>query len=380
MRRWASKYWLLAIWLGTAGVSASPDTGSFRPPQPYELEQVYKQIKAQCLAKAFSCFQTQLQSITAEHGPRAAIEAFTLLQARGDIDASVDGHHIAHHIGHQTAMVFGATAQALALCPDSYNYGCMHGFFQHALGMGAISAPDAAKICDEWVKDPFRSSKTKESCYHGLGHGLMIHEDNDLHKALGVCDSLGTVFAEQGCWQGVFMENVDSAEEAGWQVGSFSPDDPLAPCDKVEAKYQYQCFLNQSARLMIFYHNDVFKAAQTCLKAPWPAITPCLETIGILTTNSEWQPRLLKPAPSRGFLENAWTICTRFPHGYVDYCMVAALDNLMNANTLDIHQARDFCHTVSKKYRAECRARLDANLTYLVPRVKRKHPPAANGD
>ena len=367
-----AKRWLLVIWLGAFGGLAATESSVFRPPQPYQLEQVYKQIKEACPSNTLSCFQAQLQSITAQHGPRAAIEVFTLLKDRGDIAANVDGHHIAHHIGHQTAMVFGPTAQAFALCPDSYNYGCMHGFFQHALGMGDIADQDAAKICDAVAQDPFQSLKTKLSCYHGLGHGLMIRAGHELHQALGICDSLHTPFAQEGCWQGVFMENMDAAEEGRWQGGQFSLEDPLAPCDQVDAKYQYQCFLNQSAWLMKFYQNDVSKAAQACLKASWSSITPCLETIGILTTNSEWQPQLLKKSGSKGFLENAWDICTRFPRGYVDYCMVAALDNLMNSNTLDIDQAREFCHIVSKGYRAECRARIVANLWYLTPQAKRK--------
>jgi hypothetical protein len=271
-------------------------------------------------------------------------------------------------------MVFGPTAKALALCPTSYNYGCMHGFFQHALGTGEIADKDATKICDAWAQDPYLSIKTKSSCYHGVGHGVMIHADYELHKALSACDGLNSPFAQQGCWQGVFMENVDAAEEGNWQKGLFSLEDPLAPCDRVDAKYQFECFVNQSAWLMKFYQDDVSKAAQACLKAPRRSITPCLEAIGILTTNSEWQPLLLGKADPQNFLENAWTICTRFPRGYVDYCVVAALDNLMNSNAVDIGQANEFCHIVNKAYRAECRARMDANLWYLMPQAKRKRP------
>ena len=367
-----SKYCVLA--LGVLLGSGPGDTPAFRPPQPYQLEQVYAQIKQQCPTNDLACFLTGLHSITAQHGPRAALEVFTLLQDRGDIPATVDGHHIAHHIGHQTAMVFGSSAQALALCPTSYNYGCMHGFFQHALGSGEITDQAAAKICDDWTQDRFLSLKTKQSCYHGVGHGVMIRADYDLPKALSACDQLGSPFAQQGCWQGAFMENMDAAEQGQWHKAQFSLQDPLAPCDRVDAKYQYQCFLNQSAWLMKFYHNDVSQAAQACLKGPQSAITPCLETIGILTTNSEWQPLLLQGAESKTFLENAWTICKRFPHGYEDYCMVAALDNLMNSNTVNLAQAKQFCRLVGKHLRAECRARIDVNLWYLIPPAKKKHP------
>ncbi|HKS96991.1 MAG TPA: hypothetical protein VJV74_12785, partial [Terriglobia bacterium] len=65
----------LAILFG----SGPGDTAAFRPPQPYQLEQVYTQIKQQCPKNALACFLGGLQSVTAEHGPRAAIELFTLL-------------------------------------------------------------------------------------------------------------------------------------------------------------------------------------------------------------------------------------------------------------------------------------------------------------
>jgi hypothetical protein len=119
---------------------------AFRPPDPYDLEELYQQTKLACPDIALSCLLAQFQAVTAEHGPRAAIDLFTLLKNRGDIDPGVDGHHIIHHIGHETAMIFGPTPQALALCPTSYNYGCLHGFFQHALGMGEITEKAAAKM------------------------------------------------------------------------------------------------------------------------------------------------------------------------------------------------------------------------------------------
>jgi hypothetical protein len=342
------------------------ESNFFRVPDPYDLEELYQQTKVACPQASLPCLTAQVQSATARHGPRAAIELFTLLKNRGDIDPGVDAHHIVHHIGHETAMVFGPTAQALALCPTSYNYGCVHGFFQHALGMGELTEKAAAKMCDNLLRNPSLAPKTVQSCYHGLGHGILTHSDYDLPKALKICDKLIWLPAQEACWQGVFMENANAALEGKEQRGLFTLEDPLTPCDKLNEKYQYQCFINQSGWLMKVYQTDVFQAAQACAKAPAASVSPCLQTIGLLATSAPWQPVLLRRDERKAFLEDAWTICQRFPETSVGQCVIGALDNVMNSDTVDIQQARAFCDIVGENYRTLCLDRIDGDLRYLA--------------
>ena len=340
-----------------------------KSPEPYDLQQLYSTVKSACPTSRMACLERQFSAVTAKNGPAAAIGLFTLLQTRGDIGPTVDGHHVAHHIGHETAKDFGATAEALALCPDSYNYGCMHGFFQHALGMGALSSQTAAKICDD-LQGPAYPGKTWQSCYHGFGHGVMLYTDYDLPKALAVCDTLQSGAAREACWQGVFMENVDVALDGDWQKGSFSYDDPLAPCDQLDSKHQFECYFNQSGWLMHFYHNDVAAAAEACLKAASESVLPCMESVGLLTSSQAWQARLAGPTKLEGaFLQNAWRLCQKFPAGHVDQCVLGAADNLMNTATAD--QAKAFCGLVDEPYRSACATRIAGDLEYLtVPKAK----------
>jgi hypothetical protein len=345
-------------------------------PEPYDLEQLYKVAKKTCPAADLPCFQRQFAAVTARSGPGAAIGLFTLLQSRGDIGLGTDGHHIAHHIGHEAVMDFGATAETLSLCPDSYNYGCMHGFFQHALGMGSLSSEAAARICDD-LQGPSYPGKTWQSCYHGFGHGVMLNAGYDLPKALAVCDALKSPVAQEACWQGVFMENVDAALEGDGQKGPFSRDDPLAPCDQLDSKHQFECYFNQSGWLMRVFKNDVAQAAQACLKAAPESITPCMETVGLLTSSPAWQPRLLGQYKLSGpFLENAWTLCQKFPEGHVDQCVLGATDNLMNTGTVE--QAKGFCELVNDTYHSACAERINGDLHYLTvkdPKPEPQDPP-----
>lgn len=358
---------LCALGIGTATARESAE--------PYDLEQLYTLAKRACPTSSLACFQDQFSTVTAKNGPGATIALFTLLQTRGDIRPTVDGHHIAHHIGHETAMDFGPTAEALALCPDSYNYGCMHGFFQHALGMGALSSQAAAKICDG-LQGPGYPGKTWQSCYHGFGHGVMLYAGYDIPKALGVCDTLQSPPAQEACWQGAFMENVDVALEGDWKKASFSRDDPLAPCDQIDAKHQFECYFNQPGWLLHFYHNDVAAAAQACLKAAPDAVRPCMESLGLLTTSPAWQARLLGPDKGSGaFLQNAWRLCQTFPAGHVGQCVRGAADNLMNTATAE--QAKAFCGAVDDAYRDACTTRINNDLDYLSVQKPKPQPDAA---
>jgi len=346
--------------------------------QPYDVEQLYRQAKKACPSGGLPCLEPQFQSITARNGPAAAIEVFTLLRNRGIIAANVDGHHVVHHVGHETAMVFGPTAEALALCPDSYNYGCMHGFFQHALGMGGITDSAAAMICQDMQK-PSVSLKTVQSCYHGFGHGVMVSSEYDLPKALGRCDKLESPVFQQDCWQGVFMENVDSAIDGEWQQHGFSRENPLAPCDSTDEKHRIQCFINQSAWMMKVLHNDIGLGAEMCLKAPADSVPPCLEGLGLLTTNPAWQDRLLPSGRLKpDLLEDAWVLCKKFPEANVGDCAVAAVDNLLNSGLADPGQGQYFCGVVGEGYRARCLQRIQEDLRYLTPHREKPQPdPAA---
>ncbi len=369
-------FFLFALSAGFMASSAGAMDMPYHPPQPYDLQTLYKQANTDCHKNDWPCFENELFGFTMTYGPKAAVDTFTLLKQRNDIPPTVDAHHFVHHIGHHTAMAFGSNLQAFKLCPTDFDYGCLHGFFQYALSEGGMTEAAAAGICKQLRKDSTALDKTKYECYHGFGHGVMMHEDHDLMKSLAVCDNLRFSLGQDGCWQGVFMENVDVAEEGAWQKGMFSMQDPLAPCDKVEDKYQYECFINHSGWLMKFFGNDMTKGAQACLKAPPAQVDTCLQTLGLLATNPSWQTALLKDDYTPDISENAWRICKKFPHDYVERCVLSALDNLMNSTNVDaplIHRAQNFCQVVDTQFRTDCYKQIGKDLRYLTADTKAAH-------
>ncbi len=256
----------------------------------YDVKDLYEQVVRQCPASELPCFQKVLLGITEKNGPRASFDVLHRLQDQKLVSLAADDHHFAHEIGQKTAERFGINGRAFLLCPTFFNYGCQHGFFQYALGQTKATDSAARLICGSL--DQSYSLKFIFYCYHGVGHGVLMAQNYDLAKALAACDTLETHNGQDGCWQGVFMENVNASLKGSTLRQGFSRTDPLAPCNVVAEKYRQECFINHAGWLMKFFENNVTKAADACLKAPDPYVSACLQSIGLMVTNPAWQPSL----------------------------------------------------------------------------------------
>lgn len=333
---------------------------------PYRIDALFTDTIAACPNRALACYENRFHDLTLKHGPRAAIELFAKLLASRSVSDPTDGHHVAHHIGHHAAMALGLTAEVYSLCSADFNYGCQHGLLQYALGEGRGGVDAAASICRGVEADPSASTKDKAYCYHGLGHGVMGHTQFDLIQSLEICDRLSSSLAIQGCWQGAFMENVNQAQTGNAQKGLFANSDVLAPCNVVAEKYRHECFINHAGILIQRNQKNIGRATQACLAAPSAHIVACLESIGLMATNPEWQSSLLKPEEQRSFIENAWAFCRKFPAGRETTCVFAAVDNLINFDGLDATRANQFCKTGYVALRSECYRRIGENFRNLL--------------
>lgn len=323
--------------------------------QPYELPTLIDHVRNICTDGAVACMVETLQTFVAAHGPVAATEALHALQQNGMIPASEDDHQISHKIGRKTAEVFGVNGEAFVACPTAYNYGCQHGFFEYALGRAESPKEAAEKICGSL--GPGFSEKYGFYCYHGVGHGVLMAKAYDLYAGLAVCDTFSELIAQDGCWQGVFMENVNAAMRGEARSGTFSATDALAPCSTTPEKYRHECFINHAGWLMKFFGNDVARASAACLAAHGNGVRSCLESIGLMVSNPSWQGNLA-PGEFGGAEEIAWKLCQKFPTGYTQNCVVGAVDNIMNFDELKTDRAMNFCSLISEEHRSTCAERI----------------------
>jgi len=336
----------------------------FRPPSDADLETVYQQVDTECASDDFDCFEGYFRQQVITNGPEITVELVNRLRIDGIVSSVVDEHQLAHRIGRQTAESYGVNEKAFLLCPmKSLNGGCQHGFFEFVLARTESTSEAADLICQS-LQDGY-SSKFQFYCYHGVGHGVMMAAAYDLTRALDSCDTFDTFMAQDGCWQGVFMENV-----AGWmrgvaREGVFVESDPLAPCNGLAEKYQHECYINHSGYLISFFGDKVELATNACLEAANDDVSSCLQSIGLMVTNPVWQANFIEDLESRSFEDASWEICLMFPAGHLDQCVLGAIDNIHNFDDQDISRAETFCNTVDEEYRMLCYERMGVNILNL---------------
>ena len=329
---------------------------------PYDLTKLFAATTTRCKQDAAACFKNRLNEITRSSGPEAALEVLASLQQAHLIQTTIDDHQLAHAIGRRTAERFGVSGASFLLCPTSFNYGCQHGFFEYALGRANSTKEVINQICGAFETNSSYSAKFKFYCYHGVGHGVLMAQAYDLDGAIRVCDSLDSETATDGCWQGVFMENVNAGMRGEARTGVFSKTDALAPCDKVGVEYRHECFINHAGWLMQFFRNDVREAATACLAAPAGSLEPCLQSIGLMATNPVWQSALAGTNTGMSVEETAWSICLKFPASHRDQCVIGSVDNLLNFDELKVTRSASFCLLVDQGLQALCYREIGINL------------------
>lgn len=336
-----------------------------------QINDLYKNLKFNCQPADSNCIGNVLRKVINTSGPQAATTILEKLLRDGKVSRTYDEHQYSHVIGRQTAQVFGLNAKSFLLCPMSaFNGGCQHGFFEYALGKVNSAKEAAQSICESLGND--FSSKDKFYCYHGVGHGVMMAQAYDLKASLGVCDSLDTPAGQGGCWQGVFMENVNSILKGQAREGVFQKDDPLAPCNTQEKKYQHECFINHSGYLMMLTGGLITKAAQFCLNAEVENSSTCTQSLGLLTTNPSWQNSILRSHDGDNEVGKALELCNQFPENLQNDCFIGAMDNILNNDGLVLEKrALKFCQQSVWDKKA-CYKQIGINIARQAVRVDDK--------
>jgi hypothetical protein len=346
---------------GSASASSKLDT-SFSEPTHYDsIDNVYNEESFSCGSTDSQCVRDYLVKVTDDYGPSASLGIMARLQQEGKVDRSVNDHDMAHSVGRETAKDYGSNFKAFDLCPVTFNYGCSHGFFEYVLARTDTPKEAATTICESRSsKDTFLIAGF--TCYHGVGHGIMMAEAYNVQNSLKACNTLTTHEAKDGCWQGVFMENVNAGMTDRARKGVFTRSNPLAPCDKVARQYKHQCFINHAGWLMRVAQNSVERATGYCLKVRGADRTACMQSAGLMVTNPVWQANLSPNAGKKPQSAVAWELCARFPKAGQQDCVIAAVDNLANFDQLSVGREKAFCGEVAARLKTVCYRQIGANL------------------
>ncbi len=185
------------------GASAKKSLNTdFKEPQKFDLDEVYDDSGFSCEARDTMCVRKFLVGVTADYGPRASLPVLERLQREQRVDLSVNDHDLAHAVGRETAKDFGSNFDAFDLCPTIFNYGCSHGFFEYVLARTDTPKQAATTVCETVSGDKKRLLISGFSCYHGVGHGVMMAQAYDVQESLNTCNTLPTLSGQGGLLAG----------------------------------------------------------------------------------------------------------------------------------------------------------------------------------
>lgn len=313
------------------------------------------------------CYRSILREAVKKVGTAKTVQILELLRAEKVIDAKFDDHQHVHEIGRETAKLSEMSLKGFLGCPTTYNYGCHHGFFEYTLSQTDSYEEAATKICENTKG---QKPKLYAYCYHGVGHGLMMALAYNLDKSLDICNKLPSETAIQSCWQGTFMENSNLAVDDQTKVRGFSASDPLAPCNKVEERYVWQCYINHAGYLMKVTNLNLAKAVELCLSSPNNGTKPCIQSIGLMTTNPIWQ-KSIKGVNTindqKKNVEIAWELCDEMVPEAKEDCVIGAVGNILNFDETNINRVKAFCDVVSVKHKSTCFTEIGKQVVLQVP-------------
>ena len=318
-----------------------------------------------------------------DRGPRAALDSLERLAAQ-DPWVRAKGHPLAHAIG-RYAMERRKDLAVLGECTPRFQSGCFHGVLEgYFLQGGTIDRASVGSICAGQVRGFERME-----CWHGLGHGLMVHHADDFRQALAICDGLEAAQPRRECQDGIFMErairtfgatsiNVGDGPGIGHVHGAEGHEAPAAArglsadkqdgagramakvaartekeqlCSGVDAGHQRSCWAYQSMVLMSLNWPSYPRALHGCDAAPAAAVGDCYQGFGkqMLGVGFGDVPRMLEA-------------CRQGDPAHATDCLMGGVEYFTDLDWR-IEPGIAFCRQVPGEAKARCYEMIGARLT-----------------
>lgn len=229
--------------------------------------------------KDYDCTESYYGNLTTSSGAAAA---FADLKQRYLNDSLIQSycHQITHVIGRAEAKKYDSVSKAFtngdSFCWSGYYHGVMETFVEKEDPQDIPNKIN--QICAD-VQGKSTYSFDYYNCVHGLGHGVMYINGNELFQALQVCDSLNGSWEQQSCGSGVFMENV-LTDTKGHFTKYLKPDQPLYPCDASPEKYKMTCYLMQTSYMLKISNYDFSRVFELCGAVGEQYLDACYQSLG----------------------------------------------------------------------------------------------------
>lgn len=291
---------------------------------------------------SFPCWRKRMETVTTILGPVAAMNDLRSLYAtrRGLIIAEC--HQLAHAVGNTAFERFGDVAEAFVSGDPFCWSGYYHGILEQAIpdvGRDHFLS-NADKVCSK-IPGKERYSFDYYNCVHGLGHGLMAMDQNELFVALDDCNALSGEWEQRSCYGGVFMENIMNGHK---RLNAFlKPDDLLYPCNVVKERYKEECYKMQTSYMLAANGGSFRNAFELCALADINYRATCAQSAG-------------RDASGRSASNIAMTIKScgeALNDAQQQDCYTGAVKDFISYFHSDT-QAKALCASVEERFRADC--------------------------
>lgn len=232
---------------------------------------------------SFKCFSAYYESTVRDFGAGIAMED---IKKRGAENGSVLAvcHPLTHTIG-RTASESYKTAGEAFLHGDSYCWsGYFHGILEGIIDrIGAKNLPkELNNICAD-IPGKAMYNFDYYNCVHGIGHGIMSENEDEVFLSLKMCDNLTGYWEHESCYSGVFMQNIidnTNVADSGNTVKYLKPSEPLYPCTAVDTPYKFQCYLGQTSYALQVTGYNYKKVFDLCTTVEQPYRDICNQSMG----------------------------------------------------------------------------------------------------
>jgi hypothetical protein len=234
---------------------------------------------------SYDCYKQDLGMVINQSGPEQAVKV--LKQQYNAVPYVKSAcHQLMHIVGRGAYAKYGNLADAFAhgdqYCWSGYYHGIMEqvskekGYNYIIKNVNSICKP----IADKYGPYSFNHF----NCVHGLGHGFMMIEDENLFDALSSCDAMDGSWKQDSCFGGVFMQNVMNVQgPEGTTIANYKylkSDQPMYPCTAVAEKYKGQCYLMQTSFALELENYDFGKVFKLCSQIESEHIETCYQSLG----------------------------------------------------------------------------------------------------
>lgn len=238
-------------------------------------------------------------------------------------------HPLAHDVGHAAYQQEGIAAlnRTEDICGSGYLHGVIESHFAVATdiekSLQTTCRPDAGK------------------CFHGMGHGLMYANGNDVPRSVKLCATLPNAYSRNQCDEGVFMELYETDLQT-----HFTPylrkEEPFYPCGLYDDPVRGVCAFYAPRWYLRVHEGAYADALQWCLDQHTLAINACSKGVG----SRAMQEHVATPLVARD-------ICDGARADQRPYC-ISGMVSYYIVHFASIRKGREFCIQLEEADRATC--------------------------